>query len=274
MPSIDRDQAEDEAPHPRAGRDRRQRDPGAERGRARCRSRRPRGGRGARGRRAEARWRSCRLAPAHARHQPEHDHVGADEEDDETLDQQRQVRGELGLEDLRVEVPRRRARRASPPKRSAASATPIAVLRPSSATAMPTNAIVAPWMSPVASRNCQPSTSTAPARPGEGAGDRHREEVVARDADAAVAGRLGVEADRLDAVAERRPAEDQPVDDERADRDEEADVEALEHRVAPEDRQLGALDDVVRDRARTPGDRSAAARRARTGRRRSRSRSS
>ena len=59
---------------------------------------------------------------------------------------------------------------------------------------------------------------------GERAGDRHREEVVARDADAAVAGRLGVEADRLDAVAERRPVEDEPVDDERGDRDEEADV--------------------------------------------------
>ena len=86
--------------------------------------------------------------------------------------------------------------------------------------------------------------------PRERARDRHRQEVVARDADAAVARRLGVEADRLDAVPERRPVEDGPVDDERAERDEEADVEALQQRVAPEDRELRALDDVVRDRDR------------------------
>ena len=52
---------------------------------------------------------------------------------------------------------------------------------------------------------------------GEHARDRHREEVVARDADAAVAGGLGVEADGAHLVAERRAVEDQPVDDERAD---------------------------------------------------------
>ena len=87
-----------------------------------------------------------------------------------------------------------------------------------------------------------------PRKAGERARDRHREEVVPGHADAAVARRLGVEADRPDAVAERRPVEDQPVDDERPDRDEEADVEALQQRVAPEHRQLRALDDVVRDR--------------------------
>ena len=38
-----------------------------------------------------------------------------------------------------------------------------------------------------------------------------------------------------------------PVDDERAERDEEPDVEPLEQRVAPEDRELRAFDDVVRD---------------------------
>ena len=106
---------------------------------------------------------------------------------------------------------------------------------------------------------------------GERAGDRHREEVVARDVDAAVARRLGVEADGLDAVAERRPVEDDPVDDERADRDEEADVEALEQRVAPEDGELRALEDVVRDRDERPACRSGAGRRGRTGTRRPRS---
>ena len=42
---------------------------------------------------------------------------------------------------------------------------PTAVLRPSSATAMPRKPICEPWMSLVAMRNCQPSTSTAPASP-------------------------------------------------------------------------------------------------------------
>ena len=42
---------------------------------------------------------------------------------------------------------------------------PIAVLRPSSATAMPMKPSVLTWMSFVAIRNCQPSTSSAPARP-------------------------------------------------------------------------------------------------------------
>ena len=109
---------------------------------------------------------------------------------------------------------------------------------------------------------------------GERARDRHREEVVARDADAAVARRLGVEADGLDAVTERRAVEDDPVDDERADRDEEADVQSLEQRVAPEDVQLRALE---RRRSRsgpTSACRSGAGRRGRTGRRRPRSRSS
>ncbi|MCZ7587743.1 MAG: hypothetical protein M5U27_02530 [Gaiella sp.] len=60
--------------------------------------------------------------------------------------------------------------------------------------------------------------------------------------------RVRVEADRLDAVPECRPVEDRPVDDERAQGDEEADVEALEEGVAPEDMELRTFDDVVRDR--------------------------
>ena len=110
--------------------------------------------------------------------------------------------------------------------------------------------------------------------PRERARDRHREEVVAGDADPAVPRCLRVEADRLDAVPERRAVQDRPVDDERAERDEEADVEALQQRVAPEDVELGPLDDVVRDREPTTACRSGAARRARTGTARPRSRSS
>ena len=88
------------------------------------------------------------------------------------------------------------------------------------------------------------------AEPGERAGDRHRVDVVARDVDAAVARRLGVEADRAHLVAERRAVQDQPEDDERAERDEEPDVQRLQLRVAPERRQLAARHDVVRDRHR------------------------
>ena len=76
----------------------------------------------------------------------------------------------------------------SAPKRSAEKATPTAVFRPRSATAMPTNPTVETWMSLVesgtASRGCRCAREA-----GEGSGDRHREEVVPRDADAAVARR-------------------------------------------------------------------------------------
>src|SRR4029078_5798777 len=84
----------------------------------------------------------------------------------------------------------------------------------------------------------------------ERARDRHRQEVVAPDADSAVAGTLGVEAHRADAVPERRPAEHGSVDDQSGDAEQDPRVEALQQRVAPEDRELRALDDVVRDRNR------------------------
>ncbi len=144
---------------------------------------------------------------------------------------------------FRVEVPV-----SSDAEEERAEADADAVLRPSSATAIPTNPSCDVWMSPVESRNCHPSDVDRACEPGERTRDRHRHEVVPRDADAAVARRLGVEPDGLDAVAERRPVEDDPVDDQRGERDEQADVEPLQERVAPEDRELGALDDVLRDR--------------------------
>src|SRR3954463_15548705 len=56
------------------------------------------------------------LRPSPARHQPstapqdrDHEHVGRDEQDDEALDDRREVRGQRGLEDRRVEVALRRA---------------------------------------------------------------------------------------------------------------------------------------------------------------------
>ena len=50
-------------------------------------------------------------------------------------------------------------------KRSAEKKIPIAVLRPSSATAMPTNPTALTWMSFVAIVNFQPRLSSAPPRP-------------------------------------------------------------------------------------------------------------
>ena len=64
---------------------------------------------------------------------------------------------------LRTDVPL-----SSAPNSSALNSTPIAVLRPSSATAMPMKpapTTLAFWRSLVATANCQPSTSIAPASP-------------------------------------------------------------------------------------------------------------
>ena len=61
-------------------------------------------------------------------------------------------------------------------------------------------------------------------------------------------GRVRVEADRADLVAERSAVEDHPEHQHRRQRDEDADVQALQDRVAPEHRQLRARDDVVGDR--------------------------
>jgi hypothetical protein len=69
-----------------------------------------------------------------------------------------------------------------------------------------------------------------------------------RDADASVTRGLGVEADGPHLVAERRPVQDQIEDKQGRDGDEDADVQALQRSVAPEDRQLRPLDDVVGDR--------------------------
>ena len=83
--------------------------------------------------------------------------------------------------------------------------------------------------------------------PGERARDRHRTDEVLLHVDAAVRGGLGVEADRTHLVPGGRPVEDEIEDDERGERDEEPDVQALELLLAPEDRQLRGVGDVVRD---------------------------
>ena len=164
--------------------------------------------------------------------------------------------------------------KSSAPKSSAPRTTPTAVLRPSSATAMPRKPTgrdrdVGDAEAVEAAEHVEPAGEA-----GERARDRHRADQVLAHADPAVARRLGVEADGAHLVAERRPVEDQPEDDERGDRDEEPDVEPLQLLVAPEDGQLRAVGDVVRDRQRRVRRCSGAARRSRTGTCRPRSRSS
>ena len=95
---------------------------------------------------------------------------------------------------------------------------------------------------------CQPRMSIAPASPANSPEIAHREDEIPRDADAAVARSLGVEADGSDFVAERRPVQDQIEDEQGRDGDEDADVQTLQGSLAPEDRQLRPLGDVVGDR--------------------------
>jgi hypothetical protein len=99
---------------------------------------------------------------------------------------------------FRVDVPVVRAA-----KRNPARPTPRAVFRPSSANVVR----VDPEL---------PADDVHRARePGEHPRDRHREEVVASDGDAAVARRLRVVPDRAHLVAEGRPVERDPVGDQR-----------------------------------------------------------
>ena len=193
----------------------------------------------------------------------EDEHVGADEEQDERLDHQRQVAGELRREDRRVEAARRGAvdERAEEQRGEADADRGVAAeQRDGDADEADVRHLDVEHAEPV----LPAEDVDRAAEPGERAGDRHRVDVVARDVDAAVARGLGVEADGAHLVAERRAVEDHPEDDERAERDEEADVERLELRVAPEVGSLPLGDDVVRDRAPRRRRCSAAGRRGRT----------
>src|ERR671924_379799 len=172
--------------------------------------------------------------------------VGADEEHDEPLDDQRQVPGELRLEDGRIEVPRRGAvqeraeeQRAEedadgrvPPQQRDGNADERDLRRDLDARQIDAK---------------EPAEHVdAAGEPGEGAGDRHRREVAPPHADPAVARRLRVEADRAHLVAERRPVQHDPEHDQRGERDEEADVQCLQDRIAPEDVELRACRHLLR----------------------------
>ena len=179
--------------------------------------------------------------------------VGADEQHHEALDDAASgsaasAGSKTSGSRLRTDVPV-----SSAPNSSAENSVPTAVLRPSRATAMPRKPTSEIWTSLVATRNCQPSTSSEPASPANSAADRHHEHVVAADRDARRPRRLGVEADRADLEAGARAVEDHPEHEQHRERDEQADVQALQLGIAPEHRQLGPLDDVVGHRHRRVG---------------------
>ena len=90
---------------------------------------------------------------------------------------------------------------------------PTALLRPSSATAIPVKPIGV--RVEVARVDVVPPAEHVDAarQSGEAPGDAESEEVVPRHGDPAVPGGLGIEADRPHLVAERRPVEQQVVDD-------------------------------------------------------------
>ena len=91
---------------------------------------------------------------------------------------------------LRSEVPV-----SSAPNSSAAKTVPIAVLRPSSATAIPRKPTCEVWMSFVNRLNFQPSMSIAAASPANTPQIAIARIVVAADVDAGVARGVGVVAD-------------------------------------------------------------------------------
>ena len=139
----------------------------------------------------------------------------------------------------------------SAPKRSAPRPVPTAVLRPSSATAIPRKPTDRHGDVGDAEVVEVAEHVEAAGEPGERAGDRHRANQVLLHADAAVGGRVRVEADGAHLVAERRPVEQQPRR-RRARRARRRSRRASPWSccIAPEDRQLRAVGDVVRDRHR------------------------
>ena len=169
-------------------------------------------------------------APPHPQAPPavpdvEDQDVGADEQHDQPLDHVREVAGELRLDHVRLQAVRRAEQERAEEQRGETGA----------------DGGVAPEQ-----RDCDAEEADvrhrdvghaevvevaehveAAGEPRERTRDRHRADEVLLHADAAVRSGLRVEADRAHLVAERRPVQQDPEDDERRERDEEADVEAL-----------------------------------------------
>nr|WP_228431015.1 hypothetical protein [Baekduia soli] len=173
--------------------------------------------------------------------------VGRDEEHDQALDDRRQVLGQLGLEDRRVQVAHRRAvdQRAEQQRRQARADRRVA----SQQCHRDAQEADLRRLDVVRGQVELPAQDVERARQaGQRAAGAHDEHVGPADADAAVARGLGVEAHRPRLVALRRAVEQHPVDDGRGERHEDPDVQPLQLWVAPEDREVGAADDVVGDR--------------------------
>ena len=145
---------------------------------------------------------------------------------------------------LRTDVPL-----ISAPNSSALKNTPIAVLRPSSATAMPKKPDAgAIWMSLVAIAELPAEHVDRARQPRERAADRHHHRCsCAPTWMPPYSAASGLKPTARDLVARDRAVQQHPEHEQRRERDEEADVQALQLGVAPEHRQLRAAADVVGD---------------------------
>ena len=127
--------------------------------------------------------------------------VGADEQQHQRLDHRRQVAGELRREDVRVEAARRGAvEQGAEQQRREEDADRRVAPEHGHGDAGEADRVEI-WTSSVAEPELPAEHVHRAAEAGERARDRHRQEVAAPDADAAVAGRLGVAADGADAEA-------------------------------------------------------------------------
>src|SRR5215208_4850615 len=188
-------------------------------------------------------------APQPPEHHEDED-VGPDEQHDEPRDDHREAAADTGREDRGIEVPRRGSRleRCEEERREPDSDGRV----PSEERDRDADeADVRPLDRRDVDAVLPAEDVERPREPGEQPGDRHREEVVARDVDPAVPRRFRVVPHRPNLVAERRPVEDERVDDERRARDEEPDVQALQERVPPERVQVRLVGNVRRRRNRT-----------------------
>ncbi len=143
--------------------------------------------------------------------------VGPDEQQHEALDHQGEVAGEARVEDVGVQAPRRRAvgERA---EQERGEHDPHRRVPPEEGDRDAEVADCGDLHVEHAEAVLPAQDVHRPAEPGEGARDRHRQEVAVAHADAAVARGLGAAAHCADAEAQGRARQGQPVGDQRAER--------------------------------------------------------
>src|SRR5918996_1610891 len=167
--------------------------------------------------------------------------LGSDEGDDQRLDDQGEVRRQLGVEDLGVELARRRAH-VERGEEQGSEEDPDGLVPPQERHRDAGEAVEVDGELGAREAELPAEQVEAARQAGEGARDREREEVVLLHGDAAVGGGVGVEADGANLVPERRSVQEQVIDDQREERDEDARVQGLE--AAPDLRQPRRLEDV------------------------------